>query len=281
VSSSSDDIFGEDDEDGEDSDEDGDTNHGVIGREEKAPPPKRQSSERFTDDKLADEHIRSTSRKYYCKNHCLANLGIRGVREEREKYFRQKSQDRSLSLQWLINREGDEEDKWARTHFRIQGGIVCREAFKSVFCVGNDRILRITRKRNRSLAFDTPAGRPKELQGFLITCWLEDFFKTRVESLPNKDVLHLPDNYTKREVWKLFTSQYGERDQGSKCSYRHFVRVWSSQFSHVKIPPVNRFSACADCEYFKTMRDKAVTDAEKSKRFNFLDLLISFCFLSS
>ncbi len=93
--------------------------------------------------------------------------------------------------------------------------------------------------------------------------WLQDFFKTRVESLPNKNILHLPDNYTKWEIFKLFNSQYVTRDATAKIQYEAFTRIWRQNFSHVKIPPVSRFSACADCEEFKTMRDKAISDVEK------------------
>jgi hypothetical protein len=219
----------------------------------------------FSKQKLTEEEVRKTSRKYCCKDHCLLNLGTRGIRDAREKYFRLNSQDQSLSLQWLMAREEEGKEVPTRLIFRVQRQLVCRGAFKAVFCVGNNRITRIARLGNSSVAYPKPEGRPKDLRRLIVASWLDDFFKTRVESLPNKNVLHLPDNYTKFEVWKLFISQYGDRDEMSRIPYRHFTRLWGLHFPNVKIPPVSRFSACADCEEFKTMRDKAISATDRSK----------------
>ena len=76
---------------------------------------------------------------------------------------------------------------------------------------------------------------------------------------------HLPDNFSKFEVWKLFKSKLSEFDQCANVTYQFWCKTWKKHFSHVKIPHVNRFGVCADCEEFKTIRDKAIIAEEKSK----------------
>lgn len=178
--------------------------------------------------------------------------------------MRQKSQDRSSSLQWLVNHGESEEGKVCK-RYTIENLRVCREAFKTIFCVGNNRLDRINKLGNKDLGKPKSAGRPTSMRTLVLISWMKSFFQTRVETLPNKDIQHLPDNYSKKEVWKIYDSSLGEMDKTSKISYRAFTRVWDENFSHVKIPPVNHFSACADCEEFKSLRDQAITDYDKRK----------------
>jgi hypothetical protein len=225
--------------------------------------PKVRGRKDMLSSRLEDENIRKTSRKYCCKGHCLINLDVKGIRLAREMYFRQKSQDRSLALQWMLKRrEGDGENS-TQLKFNVGDISVCRQAFKAVFCVGNDRIARIAKANGGDVLRLDLVGRPRNMKTLVLIEWLRDFFKTRVESLPNKNILHLPDNYTKWEICKLFNSQYGTRDETTKVQYEAFTRIWRQNFPHVKIPPVSRFSACADCEEFKTIRDKAISNVEK------------------
>jgi hypothetical protein len=88
-------------------------------------PPRRRSSGMFSKQKLTEEEVRKTSRKYCCKDHCLLNLGTRGIRDAREKYFRLNSQDQSLSLQWLMAREEEGKEVPTRLIFRVQRQLVC------------------------------------------------------------------------------------------------------------------------------------------------------------
>lgn len=239
------------------------------------PMKKKKASQPLSVTRLTDRSIRSTSRKFCCRNHCLLSLDMTGIREAREQYFRQKSQDRSSSLQWLVNQSGN-KGEGGRLCYSIGKRNVCREAFKNVFCVGNDRLSRITKLGNRDVMPPKAVGRPKAIMSLVVTSWLHEFFKTRVESLPNKNVLHLPDNYTKFEVWKIFQCTFGSKDETAKnITYRAFVKIWNEKFPNVKIPPVSRFSACADCEEFKALRDKASSQREKGL---FLSILLCPCF---
>ena len=65
---------------------------------------KRVNYHQFTKVKLEKKDIVATKRKSCCKNCCLQLLGACGIRLACKKYFRLKSQDRPLSLQWLIGK---------------------------------------------------------------------------------------------------------------------------------------------------------------------------------
>lgn len=158
--------------------------------------------------------------------------------------------------------------------YKVEDTIVCRKAFKAVFCIGNDRLRRIFQFGNHQIG--KSPGRPIGLAGLVVRSWMKDFFKTRVESLPNKDnIVHLPDNYSKTEVWKIYQSTVGNSDLSASVGYRQFAKIWKSDFPQVKIPTVNRFSTCANCEEFKSMRDKADNEVEKRKYVCFLENLLS------
>ena len=235
----------------------------------------RVSREKMLQVKLEKEDIRNTKRKYCCKQSCLGKLGGKLIRETRENYFRQDSQHRPSSLQWLVQGKEDERDghqdggryiqKNSRGRFRIKGHPVCRIAFKAVFCISNNLLQRLQGSNNASLYSPRLGGRPLSNATCVVTTWMKNFFETHCESLPNKDIVHLPDNFSKFKVWNLYKSTYQILDRDSSVSYRTWCKLWSRNFAHVKIPVVNRFSVCADCEEFKSIREKAVSPEEKRK----------------
>ena len=89
------------------------------------------------------------------------------------------------------------------------------------------------------------------------------FFLTNMEGLRNKDILHLPDNWTKLEVFEAFKMESSLHEETS-LTYSWFCRIWNSEFPRVRIPKRSRFSTCAPCTEFKALRDKATLEAERS-----------------
>ena len=235
----------------------------------------RVSDQKLVKVKLEKEDILNTKRKYYCKATCLRKLGAKVIRETRENYFRQDTQHRPSSLQWLVQGREDEHkgdggvgrgnQKFSRGRFKIKGVSVCRKAFKAVFCISNNMLQRLQDSSSGSLYSPRLGGKPLSNTSCVVIAWMKNFFETHCESLPNKDIVHLPDNYSKLEVWNLYKSTYETLDRDSSIGYRRWCKLWSNNFSHVKIPVVNRFSVCADCEKFKSIREKAVTPEEKRK----------------
>jgi hypothetical protein len=240
---------------------------------------KRVNDQKFAKVKLEKEDILATKRKSCCKHLCLLKLGTRGIRHAREKYFRLKCQDRPLSLQWLVG-EGDTQNedqiRFGGEDFRPQNSLmceykifgrgVCRHAFKLIFCIGNHTLDRLRFLKNQSVEVKKPLGRVRGSLSYILESWMQDFFHNNCEKLPNKDILHLPDSFSKLEVWKIFKSTFADFDKTEKVTYRYWCKMWTNHFPNVKIPKLNRFGVCADCEEFKTIREKAVTADEKSKK---------------
>jgi hypothetical protein len=239
---------------------------------------KRLPNEKFVKVKLEKEDIQQTKRKSCCGKNCLRILGSTGIRTAREKYFRLKPQDRSLSLQWLVeNGSGEIEvdgpldtqhslvEPYSRKAYKILDKVCCRAAFKLVFCVGNQILSRLDRLQNKDIMVQKQVGRPVRGVTLILVQWMKDFFEFHCEKLPQKDVIHLPDSYSKLEVWQTFKTSFSNFDKGANVTYRFWCKTWKKHFSHVKIPHVNRFGVCADCEEFKTIRDKAIIAEEKSK----------------
>lgn len=103
---------------------------------------KRTSNVAMLEAKLSEDNIKKTNRKYRCHNCCLCSLSLPEIREACSKSLRQKSQDRSLSFQWLVKQEENKEGKSQRV-YTVEQKKVCRRAFKEVYCVGNHRLDRI------------------------------------------------------------------------------------------------------------------------------------------
>jgi hypothetical protein len=149
------------------------------------------------------------------------------------------------------------------TGYSVNGHMLCRLGFKKLFSVGNNRLQKIsgnmfTRTENHRF------HREATSTYYTLIDWLNDFFSRNVESLPNKDIYHLPDNWSKTEVFDAFKNET-ELRQEQEVTYSWFCRVWKSQFSRVRIPKRSRFSTCAPCTKFKAMRDKSTLMEERCK----------------
>ena len=83
------------------------------------------------------------------------------------------------------------------------------------------------------------------------------------ENQPNKKGRHLPDNYSKAEVFKIYMASLDADREDGHASFSSFHRVWGKSFPEVKIPAVNRFSQCSHCRYYKTLRDKGPSLMDK------------------
>ena len=128
-------------------------------------------------------------------------------------------------------------------------------------------LTRLRYLKNHSVELQKSAGRVRSSRSYILEFLMQDVFSKNCEKLPNKDIIHLLDSFSKLEVWKIFKSSFSNFNKNKNITYRFFCKVWKKHFPNIKIPRMNRFGVCADCEEFKTIRDKAVTAEEKSKIF--------------
>lgn len=65
--------------------------------------------------------------------------------------------------------------------------------------------------------------------------WMANFFDTVGDKVPNRDEIHLE----KMDIKSIWAAMLTELDvlgwDGGKVSYGSFLRLWKSQFAHVKV----------------------------------------------
>ncbi|KAL3685992.1 hypothetical protein R1sor_004014 [Riccia sorocarpa] len=87
---------------------------------------------------------------------------------------------------------------------------------------------------------------------------------------PGDGKYHLPNNFTKKEVYDHYKTDMSQMQ--SVLQYSSFKRYWLKYYPLVTIPTTNKFSVCDFCELYKTKRDKAVTKLEKAEAIEALQL---------
>ena len=76
--------------------------------------------------------------------------------------------------------------------------------------------------------------------------------------MPNRDTIHIPDNFSRREIYNLYKGYAeGVEGNGSFITYAYFTRIWKKQFNNVCIPKKSRMGICSICATLKSRRDKS------------------------
>ncbi|KAL3687023.1 hypothetical protein R1sor_013332 [Riccia sorocarpa] len=212
----------------------------------------------FVLSKLTPECLVRDQRQFCCSKTCVWNLGINMLRRERKLYFRLTRSERVVYLDTLITKLKG----WRVTYRLSQNIFVCRKAFKIVFSVGNNRLQRMRLEDKHPAAPNTVVRQPSA-QAFILLEWLDSFFLSHCERQPGDGKYHLPNNFTKKEVYDHYKTDMSQMQ--SVLQYSSFKRYWLKYYPLVTIPTTNKFSVCDFCELYKTKRDKAVTKLEKAE----------------
>ena len=82
--------------------------------------------------------------------------------------------------------------------------------------------------------------------------WMKDFFSKHGECMPNGETIHIPDNFSRREIYNLY-KEYAEsaEGQGHFITYQYFVKLWKKEFNNVRIPKKTRMGICSTCASLK------------------------------
>ena len=83
--------------------------------------------------------------------------------------------------------------------------------------------------------------------------------------MPNKDTIHIPDNFSRREIYHFYREN-AEGDKGvvNFITYSYFTRIWKNKFNNVRIPKKTRMGICSTCSSLKSKSDKC-EGAERGK----------------
>lgn len=214
------------------------------------------------DELLSAVKIQQLSRKVCCSKNCLFKIGVRGIKLCRADLLRLDSNEQNVMLRTVIDDANREESR--QKMYTLRHSQVCRIAFKSVYNLGNTRLNRLNAGEEDPRMFRDPVRRESTSTFHDTTHWMNTFFTKNVERLPNNSYFHLPDSFTKKEVYEMYV---GELTGGSLeiVGYSYFCRVWNQEFNKIKIPKKNRFATCSICAELKTLKEKAVSSETKRK----------------
>ncbi|KAL3698160.1 hypothetical protein R1sor_012236 [Riccia sorocarpa] len=155
--------------------------------------------------KLTLECLAKELRQFCCNKTCVWNLGINMLRRERKLYFRLSRSERSVYLESLVTKLES-----GRVVFRLSQNLsVCRKAFKIVFCVGNSCLQRLWLEDKHHASIDTVARQPS-VEAFILLEWLDSFFLSHCERQRADGKYHLPNNFTKKEVYDHYRTDMAQ-----------------------------------------------------------------------
>jgi len=230
---------------------------------EKPKPPSKREKDRIgrkdvvSSQNLADRKIKEISKYPCCDSLCLIQFGRDEVEKHHTYYYGLTHTERNVLLRGCMK-----QTHQGRTGYVVHGKSCCRMGLKKLYSVGNNRLQRLAQDIFCRTEAD-PFCKEKSVTQLALVQWLSDFFMTNVESLPNKDIFHLPDNWTKLEVFEAFQMESLLREEAS-LTYSWFCRIWNLEFPRVRIPKRSQFSTCGPCTEFKALREKATLEAERS-----------------
>ena len=87
---------------------------------------------------------------------------------------------------------------------------------------------------------------------------MRDFFFKHEESMPDRETIHIPDNFSSHEIYNLYKAFVQEAEGNNNfIKYAYFIRLWKIEFNNVCIPKRSRMGVCSICASLKQRRDKS------------------------
>ena len=225
--------------------------------------PRRVSSKRL-EYLTADHQLLQDIAKRCCLSDCMSKIGKKGLKALRHWYFSLNGdeQDTFLADRLQLVQDSSSRDKVTFDYYLNVNDRCCRKAFKIALGIGNMRLNRI---QHRCLYGDAIlehlnadySGRG--LVGQHAVNWLQNYFTLHCEVMPTTGRLHLSDNYTRDELFKMYRDEMESRSE-RYVRYSQFTRLWKIKFDNVLIPRKVRMGVCALCANLKSMIKGAKND---------------------
>eukprot|EP01018_Ginkgo_biloba_P010915 Gb_30936 [translate_table: standard] len=123
--------------------------------------------------------------------------------------------------------------------------------------LGNSCLSRIQECLEKDPSFYSKANVPRTCgpTSNLAIIWLKDFISKHGEIMPNRDTIHIPDNFSKVEIFNMY-KEHAIATEAKHVSYVHFKRLWKDNFNNVRIPAKTRMGICSVCAELKARRAK-------------------------
>lgn len=123
--------------------------------------------------------------------------------------------------------------------------------------VGNFCLSRIQNRLEKDPIYYSEVCYKREIGPSTITAmsWMKDLFSKHGECMPNKDTIHIPDNFSRWEIYNLYREYAkGAEGDGNFITYSYFTRIWRNIINNVRIPKKTRMGICSTCAYLKSKR---------------------------
>ncbi|KAL3683117.1 hypothetical protein R1sor_001139 [Riccia sorocarpa] len=106
-------------------------------------------------------------------------------------------------------------------------------------------------------------SRQPSAEAFILLEWLDSFFLSHCERQPCDGKYHLPNNFTKKEVYDHYKTDKVQVQES--LQYSSFKRYWPKYYPLITISTTNKFYVCDFYELYmyKSKQDKATTRIEK------------------
>ena len=164
--------------------------------------------------------------------------------ESRKRYL---SMNKSMQNSYLV---GCMQSTLSGYDYHIRNFLLCRKAFKMFHSIGNFRLSRIQENLEKDPTFYSEVRYKRQFGPLSNTAmsWMKDFFSKHGECMPNRETIHIPDNFSRREIYNLY-KEYAEgaEGHGQFITYQYFVKVWKKEFNTVRIPKKTRMGICSTC----------------------------------
>jgi len=183
-----------------------------------------------------------------CKKYCLKHMDFKFALEKRKRYL---SMNKSMQISYLV---GCMQYTLSGYDYHIGSLFICRKAFKMFHSMGNFCLSRIQENLEKDPTFYLEVCHKRQFGPLSNTTmlWMKGFFSKHGECIPNREIIHIPNNFSRLEIYNLY-KEYAEgaKGHGRFIIYQYFVKIWKKEFNNVHIPKKTRIAICNTCAYLK------------------------------
>jgi hypothetical protein len=188
-----------------------------------------------------------------CKSSCIKTLSLAQIKQARLTFNRNcgsHEKQRQYILDWLDSNQSTERE----FVFSISGITVCQTCWINVLGITRRKFFLLKKdylNKRRSGGHANAGSSRLSWKSEVALNFMSTYFKELCDYLPTANIMHLPSNIRKSDVFdemKLTLESQGQ----SCCTKATFINLWKDHFSNVKIPKVNCYCSLSLCNITKT-----------------------------
>ena len=129
-----------------------------------------------------------------CQKDFLKHMDFKFALEKRKRYL---SMNKSMQNSYLV---GCMQSTLLGYDYHIKTLFICRKAFKMFHSIGNFRLSRIQKILEKDPTFYSKVRHKRQFGSLsnIAMSWMKDFFSKHGECMPNRETIHIPDNFSRR-----------------------------------------------------------------------------------